>query len=97
MGYFAVPKGDEDIRLVYDASKSGLNAVLWVPSFGLPTAESLTNLLTQESWMADLDLGEHFLNFRLHADLQPYCGIELKPTLDPSRARIPGGSGGNVA
>jgi len=38
-GYFAMPKGDNDIRLVYDATKSGLNAVLWVPSFTLPGAE----------------------------------------------------------
>ncbi len=38
--YFAVPKGDHDIRMVYDASKSGLNTALWVPSFGLPTPEA---------------------------------------------------------
>jgi hypothetical protein len=34
--YFAVPKGDSDIRVVYDATKSGLNACIWVPSFSLP-------------------------------------------------------------
>jgi hypothetical protein len=34
--YFAIPKGMDDIRLVYDASRSGLNKVLWVPSFPLP-------------------------------------------------------------
>ena len=39
--YFAVPKGDSDIRLVYDASKSGLNAHLWSPSFHLPTMDAL--------------------------------------------------------
>ncbi len=38
--YFAVPKGDTDIRLVYDASKSGLNSSLWVPSFSLPSMET---------------------------------------------------------
>jgi hypothetical protein len=86
-GYFAVPKGDDDIRLVYDASKSGLNSALWVPSFSFPTADSLTNLLTQASWMVDLDLGEHFLNFNLHPTLRPYCGIDLKPILDPTGKR----------
>jgi hypothetical protein len=31
--YFAVPKGISDIRLVYDATRSGLNRCIWVPSF----------------------------------------------------------------
>jgi hypothetical protein len=65
--------------MVYDASKSGLNASLWVPSFQLPTCETLTDLLTPTSWMGDLDLGEHFHNFPLHEDLQAYCGIDLRP------------------
>jgi hypothetical protein len=63
MNYFAVPKGLEDICMVYDASKSGLNKALWVPSFPLPTAETLSDLLEEDSWMADVDMGEMFLNF----------------------------------
>jgi hypothetical protein len=35
--YFAVPKGDEDIRLVYDAMANHLNKCMWVPTFWLPT------------------------------------------------------------
>jgi hypothetical protein len=35
-GFFAVPKGESDICMVYDATKSGLNDSLWAPSFGLP-------------------------------------------------------------
>ena len=27
--YFAVPKGDNDIRMVYDMTASGLNQALW--------------------------------------------------------------------
>ena len=27
--YFAVPKGDKDIRMVYDMTASGLNNALW--------------------------------------------------------------------
>jgi hypothetical protein len=67
--FFSVLKGEDDLRMVYDASKSGLNASLWAPSFQLPTCETLTNLLSPDSWMGDLDLGEHFHNFPLHEDL----------------------------
>ena len=35
--YFAVPKGLEDIRIVYDGTASGLNDAVWAPSFWLPT------------------------------------------------------------
>jgi hypothetical protein len=44
--YFAAPKGLTDIRLVYDASASGLNSVLWAPAFSLPIANTLLDLLT---------------------------------------------------
>ena len=35
--FFAVPKTDTDIRLVYDASVLGLNDATWAPWFSLPT------------------------------------------------------------
>jgi hypothetical protein len=38
--FFTVPKGDGDVRMVYDAMKSGLNDKLWAPWFLLPTVES---------------------------------------------------------
>ena len=37
--FFAVPKGMNDIRMVYDGTASGFNDSVWVPSFGLPTVE----------------------------------------------------------
>ncbi len=67
--FFAVPKGMEDIRLVYDASRSGLNKALWAPSFPLPSVDTLTDMLEPSSWMADLDMGEQFLNFPLETHL----------------------------
>lgn len=69
--------------MVYDASASGLNASLWVPSFALPSAESLLDNITIDTWMGDLDMGEQFLNFPLHPSLQVYCGIDLKPFFRP--------------
>ena len=38
-GFFDVPKGDLDIRMVYDATKCGLNDALWTPNFFLPTID----------------------------------------------------------
>jgi hypothetical protein len=78
-GYFCVPKGPTDIRMVYDATKSGLNDCLWVPAFPLPSAEAFTDQLETRTWMMDLDLGEMFLNFPLDISLRPYCGIDLRP------------------
>lgn len=38
---FGVPKGDDDIRLVWDASRNGINKTLWAPSFWMPTFRTL--------------------------------------------------------
>lgn len=49
--YFCVPKGDQDIRMVYDATKSRLNSCLWAPNFGLPTVNTLTqNVNPKPGW-----------------------------------------------
>jgi hypothetical protein len=79
--YFAVPKGTNDVRMVYDSTKSGLDAALWVPSFSLPTVDTLTDMLEASSWMSDLDMGEQFLNFPLDPALGPFCGIDVRPYL----------------
>jgi hypothetical protein len=85
-GYFSVPKGESDIRLVYDATKSGLNSRLWSPSFHLPTMDSLVRAMDSESWMGDLDLGEMFHNFPLDVELRPYCGIDMSPYFMEARS-----------
>ena len=41
ISYFTVPKGETDICLVFDGTKSGLNAAIWAPTFTLPTVDSL--------------------------------------------------------
>ena len=76
MYMFHVPKGD-DIRMVYDGSKSGLNNALWAPWFSLPTIDAMSRWVIAGSWLADNDYGDMFLNFPLHASLQKYCGIDL--------------------
>ena len=75
--FFAVKKGDDDIRMVYDATKSGLNESIWVPGFPLPTIESHLRAVEEGTFMCDLDIGEMFLNFNLHTDLQELSGIDV--------------------
>jgi len=75
--FFSVPKGVDDIRMVYDASKSGLNAALWVPGFPLPTTNTHLRSVEPGTWLADLDIGEMFLNFPLHTSLRSLCGVDL--------------------
>ena len=36
--YFTVPKGEDNVRVVYNGTSSGLNKVLWAPNFWLPTS-----------------------------------------------------------
>jgi hypothetical protein len=67
--------------MVYVSTRSGLNSVIWVPSFSLPTIDTLTDMLEPSSWMSDLDMGEQFSNFPLDPALQPYCGIDVRPYL----------------
>ncbi|KAL7561687.1 hypothetical protein ACA910_016450 [Epithemia clementina (nom. ined.)] len=41
MNYFAVPKGNTDVRMVYNGTKSGLNECLYAPWFFLPDSDAL--------------------------------------------------------
>ena len=66
-----------DIRMVYNGSSSGLNSSLWAPWFALPPVEQTVRKVEPGTWGADNDVGEMFLNFWLHDDLQQYCGIDL--------------------
>ena len=77
ISYFPVPKGENDIRMVYDGTGSGLNNVLWVPRFAMQTLNTLLCMVSPDTFMADLDLGECFLNFPLHPSLQELCGVDL--------------------
>jgi hypothetical protein len=74
---FDVPKGLDDIRMVYDGTKSGLNAALWAPWFPLPTADSLLRSVEPGTYMSDNNVGEIVLNFVLHSSVQERCGVDL--------------------
>jgi hypothetical protein len=48
-----------------------------VPTFWLPTIDSLLRALGKYSWMTDRDIGDMFLNFQLHESVVPYTGVDL--------------------
>ena len=77
MSFFYVPKGEDDIRMVYDGTKCGLNDAVWVPSFFLPTMESHLRAVVSGTHMCDVDLGEMFLNFMMHTSMRAFCGIDV--------------------
>ncbi len=85
-GYFDVPKGESDIRIVYDATKCGLNRALWSPNFYLPTIDALLRNADSDTYYGDIDLGEMFLNYALDEALRPYAGVDVT-ALEPDRVR----------
>jgi hypothetical protein len=75
--FFTVPKGEDDIRVVYNGTSSGLNEILWVPGFPMPTADTILRSVFPHTWMDDSDLGEFFLNFILNETLRELAGVDL--------------------
>ncbi len=63
--------------MVYDGTKSGLNAALWAPWFPLPTAASHLRIVDCKSWMSDNDAGEFFLNWMINWRIRDLCGVEI--------------------
>ncbi len=66
--HFSVPKGLEDIRMVYNGMHCGLNDVLWAPCFGLPMVKQTLHALSPGYMQCDLDVREQFPNFYLHKE-----------------------------
>ena len=75
--FFQVPKGEDDIRMVYDATACGLNDALWAPGFWMPTIMNVLDCATADSWFGDVDAAEMFLNYLLDVDVRPYAGIDV--------------------
>jgi hypothetical protein len=75
--YFAVPKGGDDVQMVYDATANKLNESMWVPTFWLPTINSLVWVVDRGSWMTDRDVGNMFLNYQVHKIVHPFTAVDL--------------------
>ncbi|KAG7368169.1 hypothetical protein IV203_030912 [Nitzschia inconspicua] len=82
--FFAVPKGEDDIRMVYDGTASGLNDSMWLPKFRMSTIETHLRFVEPETFMADVDVGECFLNFILHKSICALAGVDLSLYLPPT-------------
>jgi len=76
--FFCVPKGDSDIRMVYNGTSCGLNANVWAPRFGLPTVKDTLRSLLPGYYQADLDVGDQFLNFKLHESMRAESGVDVQ-------------------
>jgi hypothetical protein len=74
---FPVPKGADDIRVVWDLAKNGLNEHMFTPSFFLPTMNTYLRRLSAGVFCGDFDIGEQFHNYLLHESEQVYCGVEI--------------------
>ena len=77
MHMFDVPKGEEDVRIVYNGTASGINDCLWAPHFGLAMISHVNRALMPSYSQADLDIGEMFLNFMLGEEIRPYSGVDI--------------------
>jgi hypothetical protein len=75
--FFAVAKGDEDIRVVYNGASSGLNAHLWCPWFALATINTMSRALEPGTYMGDIGIGEMFMNFIPEASCIYLAGVDL--------------------
>jgi hypothetical protein len=82
--YFAVPKGVingivQDWRTIFQAGANQLNNCVWVPSFSLPTVNTLLRIMDMDLLAEDRDVEEMFLNLVLHRDTVNFTGINLGP------------------
>jgi hypothetical protein len=75
--FFAVPKGEDDIRMVYNGTSCGLNDAVFAPWFALPTMDSHLRAVDVGTFMADCDIGEMFLNFMLDVNIREFAGVDL--------------------
>ncbi len=72
-----MPKGEDDTRLVYNGTKSGLNEALRAPGFPLPTSVGHLRIVDSHFEMADNDAGKFFLNWIMDEQVQELCGVDL--------------------
>ena len=68
--YFAIPKGEDDIRMVFNGTKEGLTEALWALSFWIPNATSMLRKMSYNHKPVGIDLGEYFINLPLDNKLR---------------------------
>ncbi len=91
--YFCVPKGTSDIRMVYNGTSCGLNACLHAPRYGSLQVKHTLRALREGYYQCDLDVGEQFLNYKLHDDLRQLSGVDIREVRSRDPADGPWESG----
>ena len=86
--FFSVPKGTYDIRVVFDATVSGLNDYIWAPKFMLPPMGSLLMMVSPKKPIFHLDVREMFYKFRLSSVFANYYGVDLGSYLGHKRMTV---------
>ena len=86
IAFFEVLKTKTDIRMVYNATESGLNESVWAPWFALPTVETHLRAVEAGTCMADNNVGDMVLNFMLDMFYLP-CKVSMAFLADPGKAR----------
>jgi hypothetical protein len=87
--YFALPKGEDDIRMVYNATVNKLNKAVWLPMFWLPRIDILVQKVGRDSWMTDCNNGNMFLNYQLHEEVRLYMAVDLTCLQDSPNEKGP--------
>jgi len=75
--YFYMPKGEHDIRVVFNGTSCGLNKCLFTLHFSLPTASTLLRCVDIGTYQADSDFQEMFYNFLLHPSSRLFTGVDI--------------------
>ena len=76
-----VPKGDDDVRVVWDMTRNGVNPGLFASTFYLIGIYSLMDRIDEGMWIADFDCGEMFNNYTLHESEREYAGVYLSDSV----------------
>ena len=70
-------KIEDEIKMVYDASNSGLNDSVFDPQLSMYTIDSHLRSVKAETFMTEIDVGEMFLNFMFEPEAQLYAEVDL--------------------
>jgi hypothetical protein len=70
-------KGDDDIWMVFNVTLSGINAALWAPWFCFPNATTHMRAVEPGIFMADVEIGEMFLNFFLDPRIRRFARVDF--------------------
>ena len=65
----------DEIRMIYDTTKSGLNDAVWNHWFTIPSVEPHLKSVNAGTCMSNCDVGKMFFNFMLELSLRLHAGV----------------------